>query len=139
MSANQSFAVAIYAMSVIAFSDPKAVSAAVIAEQIPVHPVVIRRVLGKLVAGNLINSHQGVGGGYTLACSSNTITLQDIYLCMHAENLFARENNIPSASCDECLLVEQVLLDIYQQADAALASVFSGISLADILARANPT
>ena len=70
MSLDQSFAVAMHAMSVIAFTHPDQVSAVFISKQINVHPVVIRRILVKLVNSNLVNSAPGSRGGYTLAKSA---------------------------------------------------------------------
>lgn len=136
MSLDQSFAVAMHAMSVIAFTHPDQVSAVFISKQINVHPVVIRRILVKLVNSNLVNSTPGSRGGYSLAKSAKQINLWDIYSSIHVSGGFANRNAMPTSNCDEGRAVEAVLMEVFANADKALADKFRKSTLADILAAA---
>lgn len=136
MSINQSFAVAMQAISVISFSAPEAVSAKFISEQISIHPVVIRRVLTKLVTSQILNSIQGANGGYSLTRAAHKISLQNIYIAVQQQGVFVSNNAVPKANCQDGLLIESVLENVYEQADMAIEKIFNNISLEDILSKA---
>jgi Rrf2 family protein len=135
MSADQSLTVATNAMCVIAFCAPQAVSAAFIAEQISLHPVVVRRALGKLVKANLVISTQGASGGYMLAGPAAGITIQNIYDALSSKGIFARSNAGLHANCSEGKVISDVLAAIFGQAEDAFADVLRKITLADVLQR----
>ncbi len=136
MSVDQSFAVAMHTMSVIAFSEPDPVSAAFVASQINVHPVVIRRAMGKLVNGGIATSLPGSQGGYKLAKPAEQVSLWDVYSSIHKHNNFAANNAMPTANCEEGRQIASVLTDIYADADRALESELRKTTLADVLKQA---
>ncbi len=136
MSINQSFAVAMHSMCVIAVSAPQSVSAVYIGEQISVHPVVVRRALGRLVEAELLSSYPGSKGGYALTVPAKKISLHDVFRSMQDSGAFGSKHGMPKASCHEGILVEDVLTDIYNQVDDALTKVLKRVSLADVIKRA---
>ena len=136
MSINQTFAVAMHSMCVIAVSDPEAVSAVYIGEQISVHPVVVRRTLVRLVDANFLKSYAGSKGGYALSVPAAKISLHDVFKAMQETGAFGGKHGMPHSSCEEGLLVEGVLNDIYKQVDESLARVLKKITLAQVIKRA---
>jgi len=136
MSVNQSFAVAMHAMSVIGFSKPDAVSAVFICEQISVHPVALRRLLSKLVSAGLLTSHPGSKGGYTLAKPANKIPLHQILDAVQEASAFGDQHGMPKANCIEGRRIEKVLTGVYAEVDDAQTGVLKVISLGDILKKA---
>jgi len=136
MSINQSFAVAMHAMCVIAVSEPEAVSAVYIGGEISVHPVVVRRALGRLVETNLLNSYPGSKGGYTLSVPAKKISLHDVFQAMQETGAFGGKHGMPKATCEEGQAVESVLNDIYGDVDNSVAKVLKNVNLAQVIERA---
>lgn len=136
MSTDQSLAVAANALCVIAYCAPKPISATFIAEQISLHPVVVRRNLGKLVSANLVQSSQGMNGGYVLARAPEEISLQDVFRAISDKGVFARSNAFPQANCSEGERIGIVITEEFAKAEHAFASVLEKTSIAQILQRA---
>ena len=136
LSADQSLAVATNAMCVIAFSAPDAVSAAFIADQVSLNPVVVRRALGKLVAAGLVQSTQGSNGGYAMALPPEQITLQDVYDALSDKGVFERNYAVPNANCEEGRAIGLVLSSVFGEAESAFAQVLRQTTIAEVLRRA---
>jgi len=136
MSVDQSFAVAMHAMSVMAFSEPDSTNAVFISEQISVHPVVVRRALRKLVNAGLVASWPGAKGGYRLTRGSDEIDLWDVFSAINVTGAFASRNAMPAANCEDGKKIGAVLTDIYEKADGALETELKKTTLALVLARA---
>jgi Rrf2 family protein len=136
MSLDQSLAVAANSLCVIAFLAPDPVPATKIAEQITVNPVVIRRVLGKLVAAGLVCSLAGVNGGYLLARPPSEITLQEVFDGISEKGIFERANSTPRAACSEGEAISNAITSAFSEAEDAFAMVLKGITLDQLLSRA---
>lgn len=136
MSLDQSLAVAANSLCVIAFLAPDPVPATKIAEQITVNPVVIRRVLGKLVAAGLVRSLAGANGGYLLARQPSEITLQDVFDGVSEKGIFERANSAPRAACSEGEAIGNAITAAFMEAEGAFALVLKKITLDQLLSRA---
>lgn len=77
------------------------------------NPVVVRRVMAGLRDHGLVTSGKGHGGGWTLSCDLDRVTLHDVYLALGAPSIFAMGHRSDEPEC----LVEQAV-------NAALATVF---------------
>lgn len=69
------FLLACRALTVIAADPAAIVRSEVIAERIGAHPVVVRRVLGRLRSAGLVEGRSGPGGGWAVAHDPDTIGL----------------------------------------------------------------
>lgn len=138
MSHDQSIAVAANAICVIAFLSPAPVSAVMIAEQISLNPVVIRRVVGKLVSAGLVKSIQGVGGGYILAKEPHEIKLQDVFNGVSDKGIFKRSNKIPKANCAEGEAISEAIEKVFTRAEYAFSSVLMETTVQQLLDSSDP-
>lgn len=77
------------------------------------NPVVVRRLMGGLRNLGLVASEKGHGGGWTLACDLDRVTLRDVYLALGSPGILAMGHRSEDPSC----LVEQAV-------NAALGSAF---------------
>lgn len=110
------------------------VTSAVLAKAMHTNPVVVRRVMGSLRDQGLVRSEKGHGGGWTLDCNFETVSLHDVYLAIGAPEILAIGTRTEAPSC----LVEQAVnaaLDTsFQEAQAFLLSKFGEVTLAALSA-----
>ncbi len=136
MSVEQSFAVAMHSVSVLACMSPKLVTANFIAENISVSPVIVRRTLAHLVKNGTVISQLGLKGGYLLAKAPSKITLLDILKAVRQNGEFTRRHGFPLANCEEGLAIGKVLEKIYSEADQAMYKYFEAVTLEQVLIEA---
>jgi len=98
------------------------------------HSVVVRRVLGSLRELGYVDSVKGHGGGWTITCDLNRVTLRDIYDAVGSPTVFAMGNRTESPECLVEQAVNEALDDAFQEAQALLVSRLASISLADLAA-----
>jgi len=83
--------------------------------------------LQSLVAGGILQSRRGAGGGYSLARPAGRIHLNDILSCLDA-------GVQPEVSQDQvCRLQQSVVLPLLAQAEAACHEPLSGWTLASFV------
>lgn len=96
------------------------------------NPVVVRRELASLRDRGLVGSAEGHGGGWTVACDLERITLLDIYRAVGSPTVFAMGNRADPTEC----LVEQAVthaLDAaFREAEEHLVARFGEVSRADL-------
>ncbi len=136
MSVEQSFAVALHSVSVLACVAPKLVTASFIAENISVNPVVVRRTLVHLVKDGIVRSQPGLKGGYFLVHDPGKITLLDVLKAVRQNGEFTRRHGFPAAKCEEGVAVEKVLEKVFMEADQAMYQYFEKVTLGQVLAEA---
>ncbi|MBF0886678.1 Rrf2 family transcriptional regulator [Gluconobacter sphaericus] len=95
----------------------------VLARALNTNPVVVRRLMGGLREHGYVHSEKGHGGGWTLSCQLDQVTLRDIYEALDAPRLFAIGNRSEETEC----LVEEVV-------NHAMSSVLTDVK-AQFLAR----
>ncbi|MFC4726952.1 Rrf2 family transcriptional regulator [Coralloluteibacterium thermophilus] len=105
-----------------------------LAAMLQTNPVVVRRTLAGLRERGLVRSERGHGGGWTLACRLDEVTLLDVHRALGEGSVFA----IGLADDNPRCLVEQAvnaaLGDALAQAEAALLARFGAVRLADLAA-----
>jgi DNA-binding IscR family transcriptional regulator len=131
VAADQSFALATHAMVMMAFSDPPIVPASAIAAELSLSPVVVRRTMARLVKAGLVLSIAGPSGGYSLP--DPKVSLGTIMRALHGEDgIVVRRFDVPTSSCEEGLIVDDVVAGIYAESDAAVDSVLDSWTIARI-------
>ena len=91
----------------------------------------VEQILIKLKSGGLVRSHRGTRGGFSLVRDPRSITVADV--------LHAMEGPIELVPCEQerCIRVSKcVSRCVWEQASAALEKVFSGVTVAEMAAKA---
>ena len=118
-------------MVMMVFSRPDLVSASAIADELSLSPVVVRRTLAKLVKAGLISSSPGPAGGYSIL--DDTVALSMILQTVRGgSGVVARQFDVPVSSCEEGLAVDEIVAEIYAEADDLVDELFSFWTVAGI-------
>jgi len=112
----------------------EAVTSAVLAKAMQTNPVVIRRVMGGLRDQGLVQSEKGHGGGWSLTCDMEKVTLRDVYLALGAPEMLAICNRTDSPECLVEQAVNAALKESFDEAKALLLDRFSEVTLAALSA-----
>jgi DNA-binding IscR family transcriptional regulator len=133
MAANSVLAGAVQILCFIAYAGETGTNAEHIARSLKTNPVVVRRLLKSLEASDLVNIHQGRGGGVTLNRLPSDITLQDIHDAVEGGSpLFAfRERGNPRCPVNRAM--KNLLTPVFAAADVAVADVLKRAVLAAFL------
>ena len=98
------------------------------------NPVVVRRTMAGLRDAGYVRSVKGHGGGWSLICGLDSITMLDVHRALGENRIFALGPTDPTSTC----LVEQAvngsLESALHEAEALLLRRLADVSLADIAA-----
>ncbi|WP_054422452.1 Rrf2 family transcriptional regulator [Achromobacter kerstersii] len=94
------------------------------------NPVVIRRIMAGLREQGMVRSEKGHGGGWTISCDFNDVTLRDIYEALGSPEIFAMGNRTESPGCLVEAAVNKALDGAFEDAQALLMERFGGVTLA---------
>lgn len=94
------------------------------------NPVVVRRVMAGLREKGLVASAKGHGGGWTIACDFETVTLRDIYDALDQPGIFAIGNRNEHPDCLVERAVNKALDGALQEAERLLLQRFGQVTLA---------
>lgn len=132
MSANTNFAIAVHALSVLAYT-AKLTTSAQISKSIKTNPVVIRRVMARLVKAGLATSTPGKAGGFGLAQAPQAILLVDVLRAVDASGVFRIHGNDENPNCPISCNIKGALADVLSRADAAVERELAGMTLQDVV------
>jgi len=108
----------------------KPVTSENLARAMQTNPVVIRRIMAGLRDEGYVRSEKGHGGGWSLACDLDKVSLRDIYTALGSPSLLAMGNRTEAPGC----LVEQAVnaqLDkTFEEAEALLLARLGEVTLA---------
>jgi DNA-binding IscR family transcriptional regulator len=93
------------------------------------NPVVVRRTLAGLRDRGYVRSEKGHGGGWTLSCDLNAVSLRDVYEALGSPTLCAMGNRTESPSCLVERAVNASLNQAFADAEAALLQRFGEVTL----------
>lgn len=99
------------------------------------NPVLVRRVMAGLRERGYVASTRGHGGGWTISCDLEQVTLRDIYDAVGAPTVFAMGNRVEQPGCLVEQAVNQSLATAFDEAEALLIARLGEVSLADLSAR----
>lgn len=126
---NVQFATAIHVLTMLAVTGD-ILSSSFIAGSININAAMVRKSLSILGTHGLVTSREGKGGGVSLSKPANQIMLSDIYRAINDSPLLGRFND-PNPDCKTGRQINGHLQELYQQADNALISKLTTITLAD--------
>jgi len=134
MSANSQFTVMVHVLTMLtAVSEP--LSSATIATSVNSNPVTIRKTIGKLRAAGLVTTVAGSNGGAVLRQDPASISLGDVYLLVKGDSLFGMHVNDPNPNCPVGSNIQNVLADVYTEADQQVYDSLSATSIQDVWER----
>ncbi|MBB5281838.1 Rrf2 family transcriptional regulator [Pacificimonas flava] len=105
-----------------------------LARAMDTNPVVIRRIMAGLREQGLVHSEKGHGGGWTIACDLEAVTLRDIYDALGRPEILAMGNRTDAPACLVEQAVNAALGKAFDDAEALLLRRFGEITLAQLSA-----
>ena len=131
---NSRFALAVHVLALLALENkPEPTTSEYLACSAGTHAVVVRRILGALQRAGLVNAQPGVGGGVTLACQPEVITLYQIYRAVDEGELFSLGARKPSPDSKCGRNIQPILVDVFAKSEQAVAGALAQITLAQIV------
>ncbi|MDB5100394.1 MAG: transcriptional regulator [Cyanobacteria bacterium RYN_339] len=94
--------------------------------------VVVRRTLAGLREAGWIHSEKGHGGGWSLACDLDAITLRDIHKALGEPPMLAMGLRNDDPACLVEQVVNQVIDQALREAEAMVLEKFSRVTLAEL-------
>ncbi|MCB5239587.1 Rrf2 family transcriptional regulator [Niallia alba] len=114
----------------------KPLASDVISEKLEVSPSYMKKIMRKLVVGNIVSSVSGTNGGVSLAKELNDISLLDVIEAMEGPiSMFPNTGLIQKAFKGGIYtdIGESLIQNLFGQADALLKDYFSKITAADMI------
>ena len=105
-----------------------------LARAMDTNPVVIRRIMAGLRDRGFVRSDKGHGGGWTIACDFEQVTLHDIYDALGKPALLAMGNRAEAPGCLVEQAVNAALGEAFDKAEALLLGELGQITLAALSA-----
>lgn len=99
------------------------------------NPVVIRRTMAGLRERGYVRSEKGHGGGWTLTCDLNEVTLFDVYEAIGKPEILAIGNRQETPDCQVEQAVNSVLGSAFKDAREILLRRFGEVTLAQLMDR----
>jgi Rrf2 family protein len=132
MSNNSHFAYAVHTLTFLA-SFPEPQSSTFIAASIKTNPVTVRKLIGLLREGGLVETTHGSTGGAMLKKAPSQITLGEIYQLVKEETPFGLHPTPPAIECLIGRNIQGILERIFAETDSLIARALMKISIQDIL------
>lgn len=98
------------------------------------NPVVVRRLMGGLRDLGLVASEKGHGGGWTLACDLDRVTLRDVYFALGSPEILAMGHRSAEPTCLVEQAVNAALGTAFEDAERLLLERFSDVTLGHLSA-----
>ncbi|UUZ94083.1 Rrf2 family transcriptional regulator [Paenibacillus sp. P25] len=131
MYANSQFVVAVHMLTVLARYSGERVNSELMARSVNTSPVIIRRILAKLVHGGLVTAAAGAAGGSMLARPAEQITLLDVYR-VEGKRPVCLPGNEPNRECMVGRSVQGILCGKLAHAEEAFENQLAQVTIADL-------
>ena len=96
------------------------------------NPVLVRRVMAGLRERGYVASTKGHGGGWTISCDLEQVTLRDIYDAVGAPTVFAMGNRVEQPGCLVEQAVNAALAETLDDAEKRLLARFGEVTIGAI-------
>ena len=133
---NSEFTIAVHSLVLLANLPERMASSDGIADNVQTNPARIRKVMGCLRRGGFVETREGTRGGYRLTIDPQVVTLGDVYRAMAIGSLMPSWcSGDPEMDCVVGSNMEEVMCEIFSEADRQLEAYFAGITIQDVLNR----
>jgi Rrf2 family protein len=126
------FAVSVHIMTALACSKSKLVTSPTLAKSVRTNPIVVRRLVARLVEHGLVNAFRGKLGGLELAKKPQEITLREVYLAATEKPLVAVANKPAQKECAVSCAMGEILNEVVEGLEQASLEYLSKIKLSDL-------
>ena len=109
-----------------------ALTSEVIARMFDTNPVVIRRMMAGLRDRGYVRSENGRGGGWTIACDLETVTLLDVHEALGEPKILSLGNDNDQPECAVEQIVNASLDDAFTRARAILVAQLRVVTLGQL-------
>lgn len=109
---------------------PAPLTSEMIATMLRTNPVVVRRTMAGLRQAGYVRSERGPGGGWSLACDPESVTLLDVHRAVGGPTLFAIGNESDNPRCLVEQSVNAALAESLRAAEAMLLNRLQAVTLA---------
>ena len=133
MSTNRRLSTAIHILTALAYQAGKLTSSDGLAVGLRANPALVRRILSVLAQHGLVESYPGKGGGSRLAKPAAKIGLDEVYVAMRENPLFATFEKEPYAACPISCNVGKVLEGVYDDLERDLMKKMKRVKIDDLL------
>lgn len=106
------------------------VTSDILAQAMDTNPVVVRRIMAGLRSAGYVRSDKGHGGGWTLTCDLEQVTLRDIYDALGEPTLLAIGSRTETPGCLVEQAVNAALNQAFHDAETLLLASFGTVTLA---------
>ncbi len=128
------FSVSIQILLTLAYHGEELSRSEMLAKAVKSHPTFIRKLVSRLVAGGLVQSVRGKGGGVKLAIDPQDITLKDIYLvALDEKPIICTHKNTVTKSCAVSCSMNDILKKLVYDMDANTQTHLEKTRLSDLL------
>ena len=138
MPTNSRFAVAVHALTLMAWFEDEPLKSEQVAESVNTNPVVIRRILCELAQAKLVVSQTGAMGGSRLARKPGEISLLDIFTAVERRGAFSLHRQPPSRRCPVGVNIETVMGEVLEEVDSAVEHALAKTTIKDLVLRLRP-
>lgn len=121
--------VALHIMVALARNHPRRMPSNELARSVGANPVTIRRVVGRLVDGGLVETQPGIGGGVVLARAAANITVDDIHAALGRPAWIKASTKAPYTPCEVSVCMPAVVDRLNGAIDCEAAKVMSRVTL----------
>lgn len=126
------FSVSVHIMTVLACNQNRLVTSPTLAQSVRTSPIVVRRLVAKLVEHGLVKSFRGKTGGVELARRAEEITLRDIYEATTDSPLVAVSNKPALKSCAVSCAMGKILEEVTSGLENRSLEYLQGIKVSDL-------
>ncbi len=132
MGQSARFAVCLRILSALAQTRPELMTSAALAEKSGAHPVVVRRLLGRLAKAGLTQAAAGKDGGARLALAPKRVSLRAVYEAVEDATLISRADAAPKIANDSCRL-DPAIDRACRKAEKAFFKALGAMTLKDVI------
>jgi Rrf2 family protein len=131
---NSEFTIAVHSLVLLAYHPERMASSDYIASNVSTHPARVRKVIGFLRKEGYVTSKEGIGGGFTLNCNPEQVTLGEIYRLISAGSL--KPNWCSGDASMPCVVasnIEEVMANVFCGAEQHLEQYFDSLTISNVL------
>lgn len=134
MSASTKLSTAVKALCFLAESYPEPKSSAIISNRIGANASKLRKLLSMLTKNNIVESTQGISGGFLLKKDPKVLHLQEIYCAIEDRKAFHLDVNYVIGNEDgETARFNNFFLDLFSEVQVEIEDKMRKITLKQIL------